>query len=115
MARMDEVALTTPFRASRGPLSCPKVKLLEATRPVVDARPVLSIVKSVEVEKAAVEEPIAKSIGVLYDDEAAKRESFAKGEVVPSPRRLFWLSKKRPDVVPDCVSLEPSENTTPPL
>ena len=46
----------------------------ETVRLVVEATPVFVIWKSVDVANAEVEEPIAKSVGPVYDVEAAKSE-----------------------------------------
>ena len=58
-------------------------------------RPVLSMVKRVEVTPAAVVEPIAKRYGLLIVLEAWI-ESCAKGVVEASPRLPTVESKKRP-------------------
>lgn len=65
---------------------------------VVEALPWLSIEKSVEVEKAAVEEEIAKSVvGTTVEPvvEAAKMESSAYGVEVPMPRAPALLFQVR--------------------
>lgn len=63
-------------------------------RRVVDAEPVFEILKSVDVAKAAVEEEITNSDEPLYDEDAAKSEKRAKGDVVPRPMLPLFATMK---------------------
>jgi hypothetical protein len=72
-------ALGTVVMARLVVVAAPPVKVVYVVRPVA------LTLKSVDVEKAAVEEPIIKRFALYVSVARACTESLAKGEVVPSP------------------------------